>query len=165
MQKVKQDLANTASITKNRRNLLLTVPNCLTFWAHFLQIVFVLLQRIKTGFKPKHAAMKFIELAWMKAEQTSLGGETSHLSCWNSDLQYVHFTIGWAMRHSCSTKTKKYHFVAHDCLLVNGDKQTALLRSITVETALQVVRIVRWLQHLWKHQCQFSLYKPSIMSQ
>lgn len=33
-----------------------------------------------------------------------------HLSCWNSDLQYVHFTIGWAMRHSCVNK-------AEDCQL------------------------------------------------
>ena len=34
-------------VDEDEKNNLLTVPNCFTFWAHFLQIVFVLLGREK----------------------------------------------------------------------------------------------------------------------
>lgn len=42
----------------------------------------------------------------------------SHLSCWNSDLQYVHFTIGCAIRHSCSDKERKCHLLTNYTTLI-----------------------------------------------
>lgn len=60
---------------KDWRNLLLTVPNCLTFWAHFLQIVLVLLERINKGFTAQNKCNKMtFPFAGTKAHM-------SHLSC------------------------------------------------------------------------------------
>lgn len=41
----------------------------------------------------------------------------SYLSCWNSDLQNVHFTIGCAIRHSCSNNKRECHLLKNYTIL------------------------------------------------